>query len=35
METEEPTPQAIDWGLRTPSINIFNSFTPFASEQQG
>jgi hypothetical protein len=31
---EAPTPQAIDWGLRTPSINIFNSFTPFASEQQ-
>jgi hypothetical protein len=31
---EAPTAQAIDWGLLTPSINtIFNSFTPFASEQ--
>jgi hypothetical protein len=34
MEMEAPTPQAIDSGLRTPSIIIFNSFTPFASEQQ-
>jgi hypothetical protein len=31
---EAPTPQAIDWGMLTPSINIFNSFTPFASEQK-
>jgi hypothetical protein len=32
---EAPTPQAIDWELCSPSINtIFNSFTPFASEQQ-
>jgi hypothetical protein len=34
METNAPTPQAIDWGMRTPSITIFKSFTPFASEQQ-
>jgi hypothetical protein len=31
---EAPTPQAIDWGLRAPSITIFKSFTSFASEQQ-
>jgi hypothetical protein len=30
----EAAPQEIDWGLRTPSIIIFNSFTLFASEQQ-
>jgi hypothetical protein len=35
LETEAPTPQAINWGLRTPSnITIFNNFTPFSSEQQ-